>query len=85
MATNELPVALNLESWYSIVGDLWRCLEYFNKIVATGCIKSMPEGFKLLERAPGVSVDEIKAATEGRLVVEGDIPEDSDLAATSAI
>ena len=34
-----------------------------------------PDGFKLLERAPGVSVDEIKAATEGRLVVEGNIPE----------
>lgn len=34
-----------------------------------------PEGFKLLERAPGVSVDEIKQATAGRLVVEGDIPE----------
>lgn len=33
------------------------------------------EGFKLLERAPGVSVDEIKIATEGRLIVEGDIPE----------
>ncbi|MBX2874327.1 MAG: CoA transferase subunit B [Saprospiraceae bacterium] len=32
-------------------------------------------GFKLIERAPGVSVDEIKNATEGRLVVEGDIPE----------
>ncbi|HXH18408.1 MAG TPA: 3-oxoacid CoA-transferase subunit B, partial [Chitinophagales bacterium] len=34
-----------------------------------------PQGFKLLERAPGVSVDEIKAKTEGRLVIEGDIPE----------
>ncbi|MEO9869200.1 3-oxoacid CoA-transferase subunit B [Ekhidna sp.] len=34
-----------------------------------------PEGFKLLERAPGISVDEIKNATSGRLVVEGDIPE----------
>lgn len=33
------------------------------------------DGFKLLERAPGVSVDEIKEATEGNLVVEGDIPE----------
>lgn len=32
-------------------------------------------GFKLLERAPGVSVEEIIAATEGRLVIEGDIPE----------
>ncbi len=35
----------------------------------------VPEGFKLLERAPGVSVDEIKSATEGRLVIEGEIPE----------
>jgi len=34
-----------------------------------------PDGFKLLERAPGVTVDQIKAATEGRLIVEGDIPE----------
>ena len=32
-------------------------------------------GFKLLERAPGVSVEEIRKATEGRLVVDGDIPE----------
>ncbi len=34
-----------------------------------------PDGFKLLERAPGVSVDEIKSKTAGRLIVEGDIPE----------
>lgn len=33
------------------------------------------DGFRLLERAPGVSVDEIKAKTKGRLIVEGDIPE----------
>ena len=33
------------------------------------------EGFKLLERAPGVSVDTIVEATEGHLIVEGDIPE----------
>ena len=32
-------------------------------------------GFKLLERAPGVSIEEIQKATEGRLVVEGVIPE----------
>ena len=31
--------------------------------------------FYLLERAPGVSVEEIQAATEGTLVVEGEIPE----------
>lgn len=34
-----------------------------------------PNGFKLIERAPGVSVEEIQNATEGRLIVEGDIPE----------
>lgn len=34
-----------------------------------------PKGFKLLERAPGVSVEMIQDATEGRLIVEGDIPE----------
>ena len=36
----------------------------------------MPEGgFKLLERAPGVSVDFIKQSTAGKLVVEGEILE----------
>ena len=34
-----------------------------------------PEGFRLIERAPGVSVEEVKASTEGRLIVEGEIPE----------
>jgi 3-oxoacid CoA-transferase subunit B len=32
-------------------------------------------GFKLLERAPGVSTDDIKKKTEGKLLVEGEIPE----------
>lgn len=32
-------------------------------------------GFKLLERAPGISVEQIKNATEGKLIIEGDIPE----------
>jgi 3-oxoacid CoA-transferase subunit B len=32
-------------------------------------------GFKLLERAPGVSVEQIKNATKGKLIVEGEIPE----------
>ena len=54
-------------------------------LTGVGCVKKIvsdlgvfdvtPEGFKLLERAPGVTVEEIKAQTEGRLVVEGDIPE----------
>ncbi len=33
------------------------------------------EGFRLLERAPGVSVEEIIAKTAGRLIVPGDVPE----------
>jgi 3-oxoacid CoA-transferase subunit B len=32
-------------------------------------------GFRLLERAPGVSTEEIKKATEGRLIVDGETPE----------
>jgi 3-oxoacid CoA-transferase B subunit len=34
-----------------------------------------PQGFRLIERAPGVSVEQIKNATEGAMVIEGDIPE----------
>ena len=34
-----------------------------------------PNGFKLLERAPGVSIEEIRKATAGKLIVEGEIPE----------
>ncbi|MFT3981647.1 MAG: CoA transferase subunit B [Ferruginibacter sp.] len=33
------------------------------------------EGFRLLERAPAVTVEEIREKTAGRLIVEGDIPE----------
>jgi 3-oxoacid CoA-transferase subunit B len=32
-------------------------------------------GFRLLERAPGISVDHIKQSTAGKLIVEGDTPE----------
>jgi 3-oxoacid CoA-transferase B subunit len=32
-------------------------------------------GFNLLERAPGVSAEQIKNATEGKLVIEGEVPE----------
>jgi 3-oxoacid CoA-transferase subunit B len=32
-------------------------------------------GFKLLERAPGISVEDIKQATAGKLVIEGEVPE----------
>ncbi len=31
--------------------------------------------FHLLERAPGVSVEDIQNATEGTLVINGEIPE----------
>ncbi len=54
-------------------------------LTGVGCVKKIvtnlavlevvPEGFKLLERAPGVSVETIQKATEGKLLVKGDIPE----------
>lgn len=54
-------------------------------LTGVGCVKKVvtelavlditPGGFRLLERAPGVSVEEIIAKTAGRLIVEGDIPE----------
>lgn len=34
-----------------------------------------PNGFRLLERAPGVSVEEIQSKTAGRLIVDGEVPE----------
>ena len=50
-----------------------RCIK---KIVTNMAVLDVtPDGFKLLERAPGVSVEDIQNATEGRLVVEGEIPE----------
>ena len=51
-----------------------RCV---NKIVTDlAVMEVMPEGgFKLLELAPGVSIEEIRAATSGKLIIEGDIPE----------
>ncbi len=46
------------------------------KIVTNMAVLDIVEGgFKLIERAPGVSIEEIIAATEGHLIVEGDIPE----------
>ena len=54
-------------------------------LTGVGCVKKVvtnlavlevtSKGFLLLERAPGVSVEEIQKATEGTLLVEGDIPE----------
>lgn len=51
-----------------------RCVK---KIVSDMAVLDvLPQGgFRLLERAPGVSVEEIKNATEGKLIVEGEIPE----------
>jgi 3-oxoacid CoA-transferase subunit B len=54
-------------------------------LTGVGCVKKVvtelavleitPKGFKLLERAPGVSVEHIIAATEADLIIEGEIPE----------
>lgn len=54
-------------------------------LTGVGCVKKIvtnlavlevgPKGFVLLERAPGVSVEEIQKATQGRLIVKGSVPE----------
>lgn len=54
-------------------------------LTGIGCVKKIisdlavldvtEKGFKLLERAPGVTVDEIKSKTAGNLIVDGEIPE----------
>lgn len=55
-------------------------------LTGVGCVKKVVtdlavleidplRGFILLERAPGVSIDEIVAKTAGRLIIEGDVPE----------
>lgn len=46
------------------------------KIVTNMAVLDIAEGnFRLLERAPGVSVQDIKNATEGNLIIDGEIPE----------
>jgi 3-oxoacid CoA-transferase subunit B len=46
------------------------------KIVSNlAVLEIVNNSFHLLERAPGVSIEEIKKATEGNLIIEGDIPE----------
>lgn len=46
------------------------------KIVTNMAVLEVTDkGFQLLERAPGVSVEEIQKATEGKLIIEGEIPE----------
>jgi len=54
-------------------------------LTGVGCVKKIvtelavlevtPNGFQLLERAPGVSVAHIIASTEASLIIEGEIPE----------
>ncbi len=38
-------------------------------------VEITPHGFKLLERAPDISVEEIVSKTDANLIVEGEIPE----------
>lgn len=46
------------------------------KVVTNLCVMEIRDGkFHLLERAPGISIDDIKEATEAELVIEGEIPE----------
>jgi len=45
-------------------------------VTELGVYEIVPNGgFKLLERAPGISVEQIKNATAGKLIIEGEIKE----------
>ena len=47
-----------------------------NKVITDLALLEIKDGaFHLLERAPGVSVDEIIAKTQGKLIVSEDVPE----------
>lgn len=51
-----------------------RCVK--KVVTELGVYEIAPEGgFRLLERAPGVSIEQIKKATAGRLLIEGNVPE----------
>ena len=51
-------------------------VDCINKVVTDLAVMEIKDGaFHLIERAPGVSVEEIVSKTAGKLVVEGDIPE----------
>lgn len=51
-----------------------RCVK--KVVTELGVYEIVPAGgFKLLERAPGISVDQIRNATAGKLIIEGDIKE----------
>ena len=46
------------------------------KVVTNLCVMDIRDGaFHLVERAPGVSVEDIQNATNGELIINGDIPE----------
>ena len=50
-------------------------LNCVKKVVTNLCVMDITNrGFELRELAPGVTVEMVKEATEGRLVVEGNIP-----------
>jgi len=51
-----------------------RCIKRI--VTELAVVDVLPQGgFKLIERAPGVSVEQIKNATAGKMTVEGDVPE----------
>jgi 3-oxoacid CoA-transferase subunit B len=51
-----------------------RCIKRI--VTELAVVDVLPQGgFKLIERAPGVSVEQVKNATAGKMLVEGDIPE----------
>ena len=54
------------------VNRSWVCKKIVTNLAVLEVTK---EGFKLLERAPGVSVQKIKESTVGNLIVDSEVPE----------
>lgn len=51
-----------------------RCVK--KVVTELGVFDILPEGgFRLLERAPGISIEHIKQSTKGKLVIDGNVPE----------
>jgi 3-oxoacid CoA-transferase subunit B len=54
-------------------------------LTGVGCVKKIvtelavldvtPNGFRLIERAPGISVEEIKSKTAAKLIIDSEVPE----------
>ena len=78
-------IKIHTDIWFAVIYYHEFQVSILLPLTGVGCVKKVvtelavmeitPRGFKLLERAPGVSVEDIIQATEAELIIEGDVPE----------